>query len=269
MRIALILQDLFFQGGQRVAANLACGFAARGHRVDVVVSRVHSDIQKCQPRAKPFPLKDDIGFHVLPHRRASYNVFALGRILKKLKPDVILPNVGHYNKCAVLAKAIYGIKAPIIYVEHCDCGQVPPRKITTSFRLARWFLHRDARVVAVCRRMRDGLVARYGLPNSDVVCIYNPILDAGVLHPDRMDGIHPRLQGQRPYSIVAAGALHEVKNFRLVIDAFSLFHKSVPDSQLVILEQAHVMMLCCIRYRPWGFPRVWNWPVLRIIFREI
>ena len=233
MKIAILHQDLFFQGGQKVAAKLANGLAERGHSVDVVVSKVHEDILKSSPETKPFKLLEQVGLHVLPNRRSVHNVFALARLLMRLKPDVIVPNVGHYNACAVAAKLLTRQKIPIVYVEHCDVGREPPSRATMGFLLRRWILSRDAMIVAVCNRMRLGLVRRYGLPDHKVRCVYNPIFDDGQVAGGARC-LHPRLVGDKPYTVVAAGALHKLKNFELVIDAFARFHEKVKDSQLLI-----------------------------------
>lgn len=222
MRIALIHQDLFFQGGEYVVAKLANGLAARGHEVHVIVSKVHLDIARKNPGAKPFALAQDVKFHVLPFRRALLNIVPLAMMLWKMRPDVIMPNVGHYLQCSILAKIIGLIRKPVVYVEHNFTGR------TTSW-FNRFSLNRCRKIVAVSEGVKSGLVAA-GVQSDKVVRIYNPILS------DKIEdgGIHPWLVGEHPFTFVSAGALTPGKGFATLIQAFRLVHEKVDNARLLI-----------------------------------
>ena len=235
MIIVFIHQDLFFQGGQLVTARLASGLAARGHTVKVVVSKVHADIQREKPDARPFELPNRVPLHVLPSRKASKNIFALGMLLRRIRPDVIVTCVGHYNQCAMLAKIIFRVKAPIVYIEHNMTQVAVPIAKTFAMRLHRFCLEKETRIVAVSDGVKRCLCVGFGLSADKVARIYNPILDC--LNERVLDSeIDPWLaKSARPFSVVAAGALSgSRKGFDVLVEAFRVFHLKHGDSQLVI-----------------------------------
>lgn len=222
LKIVLIHQDLYFQGGEYVVAKLANGLSRRGHEVHVVVSKVHADIAAAHPEAKPFALDAEVGFHVLPFRRAAFNVLSLARLMRRLKADVILPNVGTYLRSAVLAKIIGRVAAPMVYVEHGSVAH-------SANKLTRWCLQRCMRVVAVSEGVRVGLLD-VGVHPQKLVRIYNPILD------DKIDEgeIHPWLRDKRAFVFVAAGALTPGKGFANLIASFARVHAECPTVRLLI-----------------------------------
>lgn len=222
VKIILFHQDLFFQGGEYVVAKLANGLARRGHEVHVVVSKVHDDIAAAHPEAKPFALDAEVDFHVLPFRRAVFNVLPLAVLLRKLKADVVLPNTGHYLQCAALAQAVGCDASPLVYVEHNSVAH-------SANRLTRWCLRRCTRVVAVSEGVRAGLLD-VGVPSQKLVRIYNPILDDKIEEGE----IHPWLGDKRGFVFVAAGALTSGKGFMNLIAAFARVHAEYPTARLLI-----------------------------------
>lgn len=226
LKIVLIHQDLFFQGGEYVVAKLANGFAARGHEVHVIVSKVHDDIAAAHPEAKPFALDESIALHVLPFRRAMYNVLPLAVLLRKLKADVVLPNTGHYNLCVAYAKRLLAIKAPTVYVEH---NLIHP---TTSKRY-RWALQSADRIIAVSKGVRQAVIDS-GVAANKVSVVYNPVLDDEFDTKRECLAKHPWLKRPHPFTFAAAGALCHRKGFDWLIEAFSFVHAEMPEVRLVI-----------------------------------
>lgn len=233
MHIMILHQDLFFQGGQNVAATLATGLAARGHRVTVVVSKVHEDIQRSNPEAKPFPIPDTVSLCVLPHRRALRNVFALAALIRHLRPDVLMPNVGHYFRACVLARLLAWVNTPLVYVEHNL--SVLHKPAGWSRAVSRFFLRRAARIVAVSDGIRECLTHWYGVPEDRVVRIYNPVLGPSFERRLAMSPTHPWLLEKLGFMVVAAGALVVGKNFETLIRAFQIFRDMEPKSQARLL----------------------------------
>jgi len=226
MKVMLIHQDLFMQGGQLVAAKLANGLFRKGHEVHVVVSKLHRDIQAAQPNVRPFCLDDGIQFHVLPHRRAAFNVFALARLLRRLKPDVVMPNVPTYNQCAVFAKIVGLLRVPIVYVEHCMMAP-------TKSRLVKFCLRRDRAIVCVSDGVLDFVHKTLGTSGGEIVRIYNPSLSDSPVDRDR--DIHPCMRERGLYTFVSAGEMNTMrKGFDVIIRAFAKTHAAEPRTRLVL-----------------------------------
>lgn len=238
MKIVFIHQDLFFQGGQLVTSRLASGLAARGHKVEVVVSKVHTDIQRGSPDARPFQLPDSVPLHILPCRCASLNIFSLGMLLRRVRPNVIVTCVGHYNQCAVLAKTIFRIKAPIVYIEH-NMTQIAVSNLKTfAMKLHIFALKKAIKIVAVSAGVKKCLCAGLGVLTNKVICIYNPILDIPNESVPDSEIDSWLLKSPNSFSVVAAGALSgRRKGFDVLIEAFRNFHLKHSDSQLIIFGE--------------------------------
>lgn len=234
MRIAVLHQDLFFQGGQKVSSQIANGLKSKGHHVDVIVSKVHSDIQGEHPQEQPFRLESGIALHILPNRKAMLNILALGRLLARLKPDVIIPNVGHYNCCAVLAKLIYRLKVPIVYVEHC---MMTPTKSC----VAKFCMRHDARIVCVSDGVVD-LVKRSIGDIGNTIRIYSPALEGKPI--DKDNNIVPLLKERECFTFVAAGEMNTArKGFDVIITAFARAHAVAPKTRLVLFGDGKMRSL--------------------------
>ena len=226
MRIALIHQDLFFQGGEYVVAKLANGLAARGHEVHVIVSKVHTDIARQNPEAKPFRLASDVRFHVLPFRRALLNIVPLALMLRQRRYDVILPNTGHYNLCVAYAKRLLGIKAPTVYIEHNLIQPTTNKRNRMALRAAR-------HIVAVSKGVRQAVVDS-GVTEDKVSVVYNPVFDADFAKKKAQAAQHPWLRSRHPFTFIAAGALGARKGFDWLLKAFAHVHAKEPLARLII-----------------------------------
>jgi len=174
--------------------------------------------------------------HVLPFRRAVKNIFALGLLLRKIHPDVVVTCVGHYNQCAVLAKMLFCLNVPIVYIEHNMSQTDSVRNLRVRFN--QWCINKVAKIVAVSDGVRKCIVEEFTVPFKKVVRIYNPILDLSDGEKSSAE-IHPWLQKKpRPFSIVAVGALtNACKGFDLLIEAFYIFHVKHINSQLIIFGE--------------------------------
>lgn len=239
MHIVLVHQDLFFRGGQHVTAALARGFAAAGHRVDVVVSKVHDDLQREHPDEKPFALAAGTGVHVLPSRRAMFNVIAMARKLRELKPDVILTCTGHYNECVALAKIIGRVKTPVVYVEHNPVGSRPDLSrggATVRYWFDRWILRRRvAKIVAVSEGLRKTVIEKFGLDPEKVVVVHNPVFAKLPNKEADEANVHAALKEKGVYRVVSAGGLAEGKAFDELIVAFGRFEKMAHRECMLVI----------------------------------
>lgn len=91
-------------------------------------------------------------------------------------------------------------------------------------RLDRWAVRRFDRVVAISRAGEAMLVEDYGLPQSTVTFI-----------PPGWDGHpHPPRGGRVP-TIVCVAKLREEKGHTVLVDAFELVRREVPDARLVLI----------------------------------
>ena len=229
MKILFIHQDMFFRGAQKVTAQLANGFFNMGHSVTVVVSHVHEDIRRNNPGKESFKLESGIGLLKLPFRRAIFNVIPFAIMIRRMKPDVIIANAGHYDLCSILAVKLAVLKIPIVYIEHCLLS----KKVSV---LTKCFMRSNSVIVAVS----DGVKKIFEelLPSvvGKVLRIYNPILKKERISDKN---IHPLLLNKKDFVFVAAGGLFYSKGWFHLINAFSKFRKINQNGVLIIFGEGN------------------------------
>ena len=119
MKVSFVIQDLFRQGAQYVRAVVARGFVQRGYDVDLVVSKVHQDLERDRPDLKPFEVPKSVRWIHLKDRKASRNVLELARYFKREKPDVVFTMSTNYDVAVGLAMWLCGKSRPkFLPVEH-------------------------------------------------------------------------------------------------------------------------------------------------------
>lgn len=245
--IAIVIQDMYRQGGQYVTSLIVKGLIQRGYRIDVLVSQVHKGIERSRPELKPFPLPDCVRLIQLPFRQASRNVVPLARYFRCEQPGIIIPMAGHYLVATSLARALSGTKAKLIYVEHNLHGAIPlkgPETRPVFRRLAaaitqKLFVHfasRADKIVAVSRGVQHVLFSKLEMAAEKIVTIHNPVVDDVFLMKKGAGPDHPWLRSKEKPVLVAAGALHAQKGFSTLLQAIALLKKEY-DFRLIIFGE--------------------------------
>jgi len=226
MYISILITSLYSQGAEYVAASMARGLFAAGHKVDVVVSAVHDEIASANPEKAPFPLTEGIHLVHLPGRRARQNIVALRQYIKRNRPDVVLNNAGPFMLALSLARLLipWGCKTKIVHVEHsssvgCDSSCSVMSKFFTKIRC--FLLNRYDGVFAVSEGTRLQLCSATGFPLERAFTVYNPAIDVMSQKIMQLPSRHPWLNKKEIPVVVAAGAFCKFKNHLLLIRAFA------------------------------------------------
>lgn len=233
MKIGIFGATLFHQGAEYVMAAQARGFAARGHEVHVILSKYHEVWRLRHPEASPFELPSNVIVHVLPHCRARYNVFALSRLMRALRFDVLISNASF--AAVAIAKTLVRNPPLLINVEHA--GGIGLNKSGTP-SLCRISPHAYFRNLlyscfdiqfAVSAGNRIAMAKTENYPLERIVTVYNPVVDELFEIKRSMKPKHPWLcASSRVPVIVAAGAFCDCKNHALLLRSFSLVVKHHP-----------------------------------------
>jgi len=245
--IAIVIQDMYRQGGQYVTSLIAKGLIQRGYRVDLLVSQVHKRIERAQPELRPFPLPDRVRMIQLPCRQASRNVLPLVRYFRREQPGIIIPMAGHYLIATSLARALSGTKAKLIYVEHNLHGATPlrgPKNRSVFRRLVAaitqrmfvFFASRADKIVAVSRGVQQLLFSNLSVVAEHIVTIHNPVMDDIFFIKKSAGPDHPWLRSKEKLVLVAAGALHAQKGFSTLLQSVALLKKE-HDFRLIIFGE--------------------------------
>lgn len=216
MEICFCVDTMSSGGAERVASILCNEFAKAGHAVDLVMVSEREE--------KTFyPINEDVKLVPLLYGCSSKRHFFLIKIkrlkmvLKKKKYDAVISFLPNVNVCAWLAaprKRTY-----VHVVSERNDPYADPKS----------FVRRILKEMAF--RKADGIVCQtndakkyYGKKaRKPIVVIKNPLLDSA-LCPSTAKNC----------DVISVGRLEEQKNFKCLIDAFSVFSKNHSEARLKI-----------------------------------
>jgi glycosyltransferase involved in cell wall biosynthesis len=179
----------------------------------------------------------DVVVHDLGTRRARYTLLALARIVKSVRPDVILSTLGHMNLAVLLAKRIglfpSGTRVviresttPSAYLRHSSHF---PGSWIASYR----FLYKRAdKIICLSEAMKHDLIGNFGVPEAKLVTIYNPVDIERIRHQAQSESAPFPAQGP---NLVAAGRFVREKGYDLLLHAMPLVLMAFPQAQLILV----------------------------------
>lgn len=248
--LAVFIYALTGGGAQRRTVTLANGFAAAGHRVDLVVVRsLDGLVRDLSPRVRLVPLDEDgRGLHVRIRRLTSQRgpitalaVPALARYLRREHPDALLSAASHVNLVAVAAWRLARTPlALVLRASNHPTGNVeafPPlqRLIRLYLRwLARRFYPRADAIVAVSEGVARELARATGIPRARIEVVHNPVVTRTLRRRMEAPLDHPWLASGALPVILAAGRMTLQKDFPTLIHAFRRLRARRP-ARLVVL----------------------------------
>ena len=168
--------------------------------------------------------------------RVRYAVPAIVRLIRRMRPDVVLSTLGHLNLVLSIVRPLLPRGVRTIARESCVVSETLAYSRfpwLLSF-LYRHFYRRHDLVVCQSKDMQDDLTINFGFPSDRSMLIHNPVdmekVRQGALAP--VD--HPAFAAGATV-LLAAGRLEHQKGFDLLIEAMA----SLPDSrfELVILGE--------------------------------
>lgn len=231
MHIAFVIQDLYRGGAQYVTAMLSRGLAQAGHRVDVIVSAVHTRLEIDRPDIKPFPLSESVSLISLPHLRSSRNVLSLRRYFKTHRPEIVLPMSSNYEPSCALAYALMRKRdrpklVPVIHSGGIglpnDVSKVQTKKTIAEHLYSLLPNIRVDHVIAVSHGVSQALVKVGKYKPDEITVINNPVID-DIFQENRIkSATHPWLVNKSVPVIVAAGAHVPLKGYDILLKALSL-----------------------------------------------
>jgi len=261
--IAFFLSSLPGGGAERIVLNLARTLADKGQQVDLVLSRLRGElVSEIPPSVRIVELGSTgrVGFmHTLfrlpPETWRTLIPLMVRKPLKKIRslpylehylrterPDILMASTNVPNLLAVWAGQLARGKTAIILKQDNSVVQAA-RNTAESLRLKlpnlvrRWYGCADA-IVAVSEGVAQELNQLTSVPRQRIHVIYNPIdLDRiSALAEKKLD--HPWFQLGQPPVLLAAGRLHEQKDYPTLLQAFKLVRAN-RTVRLAILGEGH------------------------------
>ncbi|MFA7669178.1 MAG: glycosyltransferase family 4 protein [Burkholderiaceae bacterium] len=226
----IVIHSLSGGGAERVAVDMCAYWQQQGCRVTLVT--------QSRPDTDAYAVPEGVDRRSLGMAGASSNplvgaitnlrrVLALRRLIKKLRPNVVL---GMMTTASVLAvTAARGLACRVIATEHTH---PPAQGLSGTWEEMRRRAYPDAHAVVALTSGTAAWLEEH-VPGSQVTVIPNAVrwpLDAGepVVPP-------PPRAGRR--RLLAVGRLHHQKGFDVLLRAFAQLAELFPDWDLVILGE--------------------------------
>lgn len=263
--IALLLPELEAGGAQRVMLLLAREFAARGHRVDLVLlcaagpllSAVPEGVHRVDLAARSHGL-GQLGFSLS-------SIWRLAAWMKQERPDAMLSTITGANLVGLVARKIAGVPLRLVIRE-----TVTLNNVTSALRLwaMRWLYPQADAVIALSVVMAEELTQQLCVSTTRIHCIANPVDAAYVREQSRQPLTHPWLDDDGLRVVISAGRLVPQKDYPTLLRAFAMTTQEALARLIIvgegpehpILEQLMMELKIANRVHLVGFdPNPWRW----------
>ena len=239
MKVTFLIQDLFFRGAQYATMMLANGFKEKGYEVDILVSKVHTDL--LAQGNEPFRIEPGVNLVQLGSRRARGNIAEIRKYLRTATSDVVIAMDGNYETALAIASVGLAHRPKLFTVEHGirfalnrDSTLRKPYGLLNKERLRRRLVYSTMDgVFTVCAGVARELHRVFGAPSRKLHVVYNPVVDETFEERLKYPACHPWLKDKSLPTFVAAGQLEDCKGHDIAIEAIRRL-KSERDVRLII-----------------------------------
>lgn len=228
MHVSLFVADLGGGGAERMMVNLAEGLAARGVRVDLVLT------QATGPYLVDVP--SSVRLVNLRRRSVSAAIPALAVYLRRERPDVLVATLRYVSLAAAIAHALAGTDT-LLFVREASTPSSRQRRSVKARAvgcLMRWTYDRSEGVLAVSEGVARDLVRTEGVAPDKLATLFSPVVTPDIAELARVDPQHAWFTTEGPPVILGAGSLRPEKDFPTLIAAFAKLRETV-TARLVIL----------------------------------
>ena len=220
-RVAFFVPSLCYGGAERVAINLAEGFAALGVPTDLVAASGRGEFERQIP--------EGVRLIDLDASRVISSLPALVAYLRRERPAAIITFMDHAGVTALWARRLGGTGVRVICTVHTNLTQTTGNSPNARSRmlplLIRTFYPWADQVVAVSHGVARGLSTATGFPLAKVRVIYNPVISDSLLAQAQQPADHPWLAPGQPPVILGVGRLTRAKDFPNLIQAFAVVRR--------------------------------------------
>jgi glycosyltransferase involved in cell wall biosynthesis len=244
-RILLLIPHLEGGGAEQVTALLARGLSRRKYELHLALATQTSlDTKELPPR---------LNIHALGASRVCFSTFCLLRLIRQLKPDLILSGMAHLNFLVLLLRPIFPPATRVLVRQNATVSTaLASGDLPRYTRLLYRFLYpRADRVICQTPAMARDLAAEIGVPEHRLAVLPNPVdveavraIEEGAPNP----WTSPEFHSSGPH-LLAVGRLSREKGFDLLIRALVTVRQRFPNAHLVIAglgpQEAALKSLCC------------------------
>lgn len=224
-RLLLLIPHLGGGGAERVMELLARGLNPEKYELHLgLVTQAEID-------ARLFPAR--VCVHCLGAARVRGGVLSLQRLVRQIKPDLILSGMFHLNFLVLLLRPLFPRKTRILVRQNGTISSAlvfakHPLRTRMFYKL----LYRNAnKVICQTRSMAEDLSAELGLCETRIIVLPNPV---DVEEIRQFTAVNPTPKVRSGPQLLAVGRLSREKGFDLLLQALASIRGLFPDARLLI-----------------------------------
>jgi glycosyltransferase involved in cell wall biosynthesis len=244
LKVLLLIPHLGGGGAEQVTALLARNISRRKYELHLaLVTQISTGVQS---------LPQGVSIHALNSSRVRTGALRLLRLVRSLKPDVILSGMAHLNFLVLLLRPFFPRSTHVLVRQNTTASDTPltANHPSVTRLLYRWLYRRADCVICQTPAMASDLRANFGVPQQKLLVLPNPV-DAATIRatvdasPSPWANLRPASAGPH---LLAVGRLSREKGFDLLLGAIVIVRKRFPDAELVIAgsgpEEIALKKLC-------------------------
>jgi len=224
-RVLLLIPHLGGGGAERVTALLARSLSPEKYEV-------HLGLITGPPSAAT-DLPSSVQIHALGAPRVRAGALLLLRLIRRLKPDLILSNMFHLNFLVLLLRPLFPHGPRVLVRQNATASSALAFKglpVYTRLLYRLLYCHAD-RVICQTKAMAQDLSRQFGLKEAQLTVLLNPV-DFKEVRDCTEPASNP-WNGPGPH-LLAVGRLSREKGFDLLLEALALLRDQFPTASLVI-----------------------------------
>jgi len=229
--ISIVLPDLRGGGAERVAVNLANGFADRGYAVDMVLLSASGEFLA--------DLRPEIRVVDLQVRRLRAALLPLVRYLRQARPNALLAFMWPITVIALWARWLSRVNMRVVVAEHTTWSRDEIAQTALGHWLVSTTMHYSFpaadEIVTVSRGAADDLASFARLKRSAIRVVYNPVAGEATSPGDEAFAPAGWWSGSH-FRVLAVGTLKPIKDYATLLAAFARLRQRI-DARLLILGE--------------------------------
>lgn len=234
--LSFFIPDLTVGGAEQVTVNIVNGLAARGYRVELLLSRYRGEL-------KPNLAADVEVVTLPPERTAGLGVAAhlpaIVSYLRNRNPDVLIPHLAHPSVVCLAINRALDVEAAVVPTHHSAFGQYTEQ--TAKDRVVDTLVPRlypaADRIIAVSEGVANSIVERTPVEREDISVLHNPVDVHAVREQANEPVDHEWVEDDDVDVVLFVGRLAGQKDLDTWVRTFERVHERNPDTRAVIAGQ--------------------------------